>query len=372
MASVNSRAELFPNKAFSPTGSDDLMMDEDPEFQARMPLKPRHNSSYENMNGRSFTDDLSHQYEDPAKLKDEVFEKQSRGRPLPVPISRSGKKRKKVNEVYEPVNTNQRKRTFTDESDTCDGYHRDTCSKCFKILAFFGFFMALAASAVLIVLFLGILSIPGCRDCKKELVPGQTSAAQATGSTEELWNVIKKLKSNVSELNAAVKRKDELISQLQKRDLEHTDKIAVLEKKAKDLVVVVNNKKFNVSEFVGPRGPPGIDGPAGPKGEDGVDGKPGKPGPGNMTLCRYASDSVSFTAGISVEGNIVVIEKPDERIIGVTCSTLGASEYILSSWFDDGAKKRFYKCRCGGRSSVFPPVGVKASCILHYWTCQIS
>lgn len=369
MASVNSRAELFPNRAFSPTGSDDLMMDEDPEFQARMPLKPRHHSSYENMNDRSFTDDLSHQYEDPAKLKDEVFQKQSRGRPLPVP-SRSGK-RKKVNEVYEPVNTNQRKRTFTDESDTCDGYHRDPCSKCFKIMAFLGFFFALAASAVLIMLSLGMLPTPSCRDCKKELVPGKTSAAQgATGSMEELWIVIKKLKSNVSELNAAVRRKDEVISQLQKRDLEHTDKIAELEKKAKDLVVVVNNKKFNVSEFLGPRGPPGIDGPAGPKGEDGVDGKPGKPGPGNMTLCRYVSkQSVSFTVGTSISGNVLVTEEPRERIIGVTCSTLGTSEYNLSSWVN-GAKKRQYRCQCGGQSLLFRASAGK--CIIHYWTCPLT
>lgn len=368
MASVNSRAELFPNRAYSPTGSDDLTMDEDPEIQIRMPLKPRHQSSYENMNGRGFTDDLGHQYEDPAKLKDEVFQKQSRGRPLPP--SRSGK-RKKVNEVYEAVNTNQRKRTFTDESDTCDGYHRDTCSKCFKIMAFLGFLFALGASAVLIMLMVGVLSTPSCRDCKKELVPDQTSAAQATGSTEELWNVIKKLKSNMSKLHAAVKRKDKVISQLQKRDLEHTDKIAELEKKAKDLVVVVNNKKFNVSEFVGPRGPPGIDGPVGPKGEDGVDGKPGRPGPGNMTLCRYASkQSAPFTAFSSGGLDVVVTEASGERIVGVTCSTLGTSEYNLRSWAN-AAKNRQYQCRCRGQSSVFRAAAGKALCILHYWTCPL-
>ena len=366
MASVNSRAELFPNRAYSPTGSDDLMMDEDPEFQATMPLKLRHNSSYENMNGRSFTDD--HQYEDPAKLKDEVFQKQSRGKPLPP--SRSGK-RKKVNEIYEPVNTNQRKRTFTDESDTCDGYHRDTCSKCFKIMAFVGCLLALAASAVLIMLMVGVLSTPSCRDCKKELVPGQASAAQATGSTkgstEELWNVIKILKSNVSKLNAAVKMKDEVISQLQKRDLEHTGKIAELEKKAKDF----NNKTFNVSEFVGPRGPPGIDGPAGPKGEDGVDGKAGKPGPGNMTLCRYESrQSAPFTADISGGSNVVVTEEPGERITGVTCSTLGTSEYNFRSGVNV-ANKRQYQCQCRGRSLVFRAAAGKALCILHYWTCPL-
>ena len=65
--------KLFLNRAFSPTGSDDLMTDKDPEFQARMPLMLRHHSSYENMNGQSFTDDLSHQYEDPAILEDDVF-----------------------------------------------------------------------------------------------------------------------------------------------------------------------------------------------------------------------------------------------------------------------------------------------------------
>ena len=370
MASVNSRAELFPNRAFSPTGSDDLMMDEDPEFQVRMPLKSRHHSSYENMNGQSFTDDLSHQYEDPAKLKDEVFQKQSRGRPVPVP-SRSGK-RKKVNEVYEPVNTNQRKRTYTDESDSsCDGHHRDTCSKLFKIMALFGFFLAVAAFTLLMMLIFGILSTPSCRDCKKELVPSQISAAQATGSTEELWNVIKKLKSNLSELNAAVERKDQVISQLQKRDLEHTGKIAELERKAKDLVVVVNNKKFNVSEFVGPRGPPGIDGLPGPQGEDGVDGKPGKPGPGNMTLCRYGSKkSAPFTAATSSGQDVVVTEEPGERIIGATCSTLGTSEYNLRSGLN-ARNNRQYQCRCRGQSSVFRAAAGKALCILHYWTCPL-
>ena len=372
MASVNSRAELFPNRAFSPTGSDDLMMEEDPEFQARMPLKPRHHSSYENMNGRSFTDDLSHQYEDPAKLKDEVFQKQNRGRPaLPAP-SRSGK-RKKVNEVYEPVHTNkQRKRTFTDESDSCDGYHRDTCSKLFKVMAFVGFLFALAALTLLILIMLGILSTPSCRDCKKELVPGQTSAAQATGSIEELWNVIKKLRSNVSELNLAVRRKDEVISQLQRRDLEHTDKIAELERKAK--MVVVNDKKYNISNLVGPRGPPGIDGSTGPKGQDGVDGKPGKPGkpgPGNMTLCRYGSiKSAPFTAHISGGQDVVVTEEPRERIIGVTCSTLGTSEYNLESALT-ADKKRQYRCECRGQSSVFRAAVGRAVCILHYWICPL-
>ena len=77
---MNSRAELIPNRAFTPTGSDKLMMmDDDPDFQAKMPLTPkRHHSSYENMNGHRFADD-THQYEDPGKLKDAIF----RGKPAP-------------------------------------------------------------------------------------------------------------------------------------------------------------------------------------------------------------------------------------------------------------------------------------------------
>ena len=68
MASVvNSRTELFPNRAYSRT-NDDLVMDYDPECQATTPLKPRQDS-YENMNGRCFTDDPSHHYEDPSNIK---------------------------------------------------------------------------------------------------------------------------------------------------------------------------------------------------------------------------------------------------------------------------------------------------------------
>lgn len=377
MASVNSRAELVPNRAYSPTGSDDLMMDDDPEIQARMPLKPRprHHSSYENMNDRCFTDDSSHQYEDPAKLANEVFHSQNRGRPaLPVPSNNNKRPRKKENEAYEPVSSKQRKRTYTDESDSSGGYHRDTCSKLFKGMAFTGFLFALAALAVVVLLMLGMLTIPSCRDCKKELVPGQTigsSGAQAVGSIQELWNVVKELRSSVSELNASVKMKDEIISQLQKRDLEHTNKIAELERKASHKVLVVNDTKFNFSSLVGPRGQPGIDGAPGTKGLDGLDGKPGKPGPGNMSLCRYMKEeSVLFTAEASNGQNVIVREQRGSRIIGVTCSTLGTSEYNLVSQLD-ASNMRQYKCQCRGRSSVFPAGTGRALCIVHYWICPI-
>lgn len=370
MASVNSRAELFPNRAFTPTGSDEMMMDDDPELQARMPLRPRHHSSYENMNGRVFTDD-THEYEDPGRLKAEVFHSPNRGRPLPDPIKPSNNKRprKKVNEAYEPVQSKQRRRTFTDESESFDGYNKDRCSTLFKILGFVGFFFALAALAVIVMLMLGILSTPTCHECKKDIVPG---SAQASGSTQELWRVIKELRSNISELSVAVKRKDELISQLQKRDLEHTGKIAELERKATYRVFVSNNSALNVSQMVGPRGPPGIPGSQGPKGEDGLDGKPGKTGPGNMSLCRYIRrESVSFTADFSGNGqNVIVAEPRGYRIVGVTCSTSGTSEYNLKSELNS-RNVRQYECECRGRSSVFAAGPGRALCIMHYWMCPV-
>ena len=378
MASVNSRAELFPNRAFTPTGSDEIFtMDDDPEFQAKMPLRPRHQSSYENMNGRAFEDD-THQYEDPTRLKAEVLQSPNRGRPpIPEP-SKSGNKRprKKINETYEPVHSKERKRTYTDESESVDGYHKDRCPTLFKILALVGFFFSLATLAVFVMIVLGILSIPTCHDCKKEVVPG--SSPQASGSSQELWQVIKELRSNVSKLSVAVNRKDEMISQLQKRDLEHTDKIAELERKASYRVFVTNKTDFNVSGLVGPRGPPGIPGPTGPKGEDGLDGKQGKQGkqgktgPGNMTRCRYMSKtSVKFTAALHGNGQNVIVSEPEgERIISVSCSTFGTSEYNLRSELNS-QKVRQYECECRGVSSVFAAGRGQALCVMHYWVCPL-
>ena len=368
MASVNSRAELVPNRAYSPT-SDDFMMDYDPECQATTPLKPRQDS-YENMNGRRFADDPSHHYEDPRKLKDEVFHRQDR---RPHPPSRSGNKRprRKTNEAYEPVSYSQkRRRTFTDDGSD-DGYNKETCTKLFKVLAFFGFLFALGAAVVVVMLMLGILSVPGCDDCKKELVPSQSSAAQSVETGQDLWKVIKEMKSNLSELNRAIRTKNQIISQLQRRDDEHAGKILELEKRAAEAFSFVKNYKLNISSLVGPRGPPGDPGPTGPSGKDGIDGRPGKTGPVNMSLCDYrVKNGVPFTAERAGAGqNVIVTENTQERIIGVTCSTVGTTEYNLKSYFN--GNQRQYQCMCRGQSSVFPSRAGKAECILHYWVCPL-
>ena len=217
------------------------------------------------------------------------------------------------------------------------------------VVRFVGFFVGLAALALMVMITLGMLSLPSCHDCKKEIVPGSSSNSEAFGSTQELWQIIKELRENVSRLSVAVRGKDDMISQLQRRDLEHTNKIAELERIATQPVFVSNNTDFNISGLIGPRGPPGVPGPPGPKGDDGSDGKPGKTGSGNMTLCRYVKKtSVSFTAERYGNGqNVIVTEPKGYRMMGVTCSTLGTSEYNLITEQND-QKVRHYASECRG------------------------
>ena len=202
--------------------------------------------------------------------------------------------RKKVNETYEAVQTKQRRRTFTKESEFSDGFRKDRWSTFFTILAFAACIFALAALAVVLMLMLGILSTPACQECtKKEVVPGSDGSGvrdvQVSESTQELWQMLKELKSNMTDMNLAVKKEDALISQLERRDLEHTNRIAELERIAENLKLASKNSTMIVAESGqrGPQGPPGPPGNLGPKGEDGLDGAPGKLGVGNMSWCRY-------------------------------------------------------------------------------------
>ena len=388
MASINSRAELIPNRAFTPTGSDEMIMDDDLDFEVKMPLTPkRHHSSYEPMNGHGMDD--THQYEDPSKLRDEVFRSSNRGKPIAPEPKKSGNKRprKKVNETYEPVQTKERRRTFTNDSDLSDRCRKDRCSTFFKILAFAGCLFALGSLAVTIMLMLGILSMPACQECKRKEIVLESKASgvhdpQSSPSTKELGRMLKKLTVNVTELSLALKKKDKLILKLERRDVEHTKKIMRLENIAQDLVFASKNLTSSVVgvEKPGPRGPqgspgtPGAPGPAGPKGDNGLVGLPGKPGGGNMSLCKYKrKESSPFTASSSGFGqNVIVIERHGERIISVTCSTRGASEYNLRSTLN-ARQQRQYECECRGKSSVFlEDADGRSFCILHYWVCPIN
>ena len=98
----------------------------------------------------------------------------------------------------------------------------------------------------------------------------------------------------MTELSLALKKKDKLILQLERRDVEHTKKIMKLENIAQDLVFASKNLTSSVVgvEKSGPRGPqgspgtPATPGPAGPKGDDGLVGLPGKPGGGDTSLMQ--------------------------------------------------------------------------------------
>ena len=335
-------------------------MDDNTELQTSIPLKPlRHQSSYENMNSVTFADQSDHQY-------DELHGHERKNRPQAAPCTgpcnsgdRNGTPRKKASE------------DANESADSCEGPHQDASSKVFSILAFVGFFFALAVLLAVMFLAVGVLSPPDCYECTNDLAP---SSGRASGLRQELLVVIKELSSNVSELNAMVKSKEETISQLQTRDVELTGKIAELERKTLHRVVVINNTNANLSNFTGQQGPLGYAGAAGLGGEDGLDGKSGKRGPGNMTLCRYMSrEGVPFTADPSGIGHKVnVTEEPGYKILGVACSTFGTAEYNFKSEVNSTTNVRRHECECKGQSKVFQAEPEQAKCTIHYWICPLT
>lgn len=334
-------------------------MDGTPESQNSIPLRPlRHQTSYENVSGVSFPgsfeeDESDHQY-------DELHAQDRRNRPLAAP-SNSGDRNR-------PTRTKANEAAKAETADTCEGSRKGTSVKVFRILAFVGFSFALAVFLAVMFLAVGVVSPPSCHECSNDLVP---SSGQASELTQELLLEIKELSSNISELNAMVKSKDEIIAQLQTRGVELTGKIAELGRKMRHPVLVVNNTKFNYSSLAGPRGPQGFAGAAGQRGEDGLDGKAGKRGPGNMTSCRYMSkEGVPFTADDSSIGHKVnVTEVPGYKILGAACSTFGSAEFNFKSEVNATTNVRRHECECRGQSRVFQTESDQAKCIIHYWLC---
>lgn len=335
-------------------------MDDNPEFQTSIPLKPmRHQSSYENMSTVAFVDDCDHQY-------DELHSHNRRNRPNAVSSKSDDENKQTRRKVTEATN---------ESVDSCDGSRKGAYSKVFRILAFAGFSVALVVFIAVMLLALGVLSPSSCPECKND----ELTSGKASRSTQELLQVIKELSSNISELNAVVKSKDEVISRLQTRDGELNDKIAELDRKTSHQVVIDTNSSVNFSSLAGPQGPPGIPGATGPKGEDGLDGKTGKRGPGNMTSCRYTTrEGDPFTADSSGTGHKVnVTEEPGYKILGVTCSTVGTLEYNFKSEFNATTNVREHECECRGLSKVFSQAGSqanieKAKCVIHYWMCPLT
>ncbi|XP_067022668.1 gliomedin-like [Acropora muricata] len=144
------------------------------------------------------------------------------------------------------------------------------------------------------------------------------------------------------------------------------------------------------------RGPPGFRGTKGPQGHTGYNamhpssgassvhgssgppgptGPPGSPGTGNLSLCQYKNKrEPAQTAGISADS--VVSLREDEhkgwKIVGATCSTDGAAEYIFKdAVVDPKTNTSVYSCHCKGESSVFVAATNKMVCVIHYWICPI-
>lgn len=332
-------------------------MADNPEFQTSIPMKPmRHQSSYENMNSVAFADDCDHQY-------DKLHSHNRRNRPNAVSCKSDDENKQTRRKVTEATN---------ESADSCDDSRKGAYSKVFRILAFAGFLVALVVFITVMLLALGVLSPSSCPECKN----AEVTSGKASRSTQELLQVIKELSSNISELNAVVKSKDEVIARLQTRDGELNDKIAELDRKQ---VVIGTNSSFNISSLAGPQGPPGIPGDTGPKGEDGLDGKMGKKGPGNMTSCRYMTrEGDPFTADSSSIGHKVnVTEEPGYKMLGVTCSTIGTLEYNFKSEINATTNAREHECECRGQSKVFSQAGSqanieKAKCVIHYWMCPLT
>lgn len=340
MASVDSNHSN--GRVFSSSHDSRVREYDDQDFEMRVPLQP---SSYENMN--NFVDDPSHQYEDPVRFQ---------GDKMP---------RKKTNDLYEPAKRGKRRR-FTDslsEGSYDNPSQRDPCWLCVRITVFLVFFLALAALALIALIVFGFLPIKGCTSCSAENTEDGRVASVSRSS--ELWEIVKELRANVSELSETLKEKNNVIEDLQRRDTEQGKKLAELE--SKQPVFVEDGKLVNVTTLIGRRGPRGYNGSQGAAGARGLAGKR------NLSLCRYVvAESLPYTADSGSGQNVEIMEGKGQKIMGVSCSTVGSSEYNLKSNLRSNVRQ--YECECRGESTLFPQGGAnpgKSYCYIHYWTCPI-
>ena len=346
MASANSRSGLFPAR-----GTDENTSNGDIELQVQLPpkQKPNRQQSYENIDGQDFVEDVCHQYEEPVDIRSRNQETER--------LTSAGEANTSLRENRRNGNVKE-----ATEVDCTDGNRRVALPGVFKILAVAGCFFAILAVILVVLLMTGAVRVGHCGECKSEPVSRQIDSKRSASTQERLWKDIKELKSNVSRLNAALKKREGTIWKLQRQDLKNGGRIAELERKSGYRVFVFNDTTFNISNFLGPQ--------IGVKGDSGLDGQMGKVGSGNLTLCRYMSEeSVPFTVGDAAVGIVTVTEQNGYRIIGATCSTMGASEYNLRSEINS-LSLRQYECECRGKSKLFVRRDGRAKCIIHYWMCH--
>jgi len=135
----------------------------------------------------------------------------------------------------------------------------------------------------------------------------------------------------------------------------------------------------------GPRGPPGprgvngSQGPLGPPGAPGLKGPPGKAPQGssgtwNVSRCQYKNKrGIEHTPGAGVTAKVTLREDehPGMKIVGATCSTEKAKEYVFKGGkIVPNTNTIVYNCVCKGTSSLF--LDPKVVCVIHYWICPFT
>ncbi|EDO41286.1 predicted protein [Nematostella vectensis] len=204
------------------------------------------------------------------------------------------------------------------------------------------FCLALVWLMVVVSLALNLLMIFGVIESR-----ASSYKDQADLSSDEQLNVIN-LRTSLNKTNKELKRLKEEQKIYQNQILE-----------INQVLIGLNNSKT----IAGPRGPPGYNGTQGPVGPLGPRGS------GNMTMCQYkVAKGPGTRHTVSATDFVSIGEPAGMRIVGATCSTDGAAQYVLTS-IQLGRFPRSYKCECKGSSSLFVPAG-KMHCYVHYWELQ--
>jgi len=327
---------LLAKKDFSPAGKKADMSSEHLKLQVREPEKQRRRQQ---SNEPEFIEDVTHEYD---KL---VYVGALAQKNCSSELSKLTKDDRNGNG------------DMLKQRDCTDGNRPKSLPRTFKILNCLGFLLSIAALLLVILLIAGTLPILNCGNCNKmELLPiGKEEEASTISPLmqERLWNVIRQVKSNLSRIEKSLKERDRKILRLQMQGLKRAGKIAELERKFTYRVYVFNGTAINVTDAD-------------------IDLTTGKLRDENLTTCNYKKEEgTQFTADESTSGIAMVTEKKGYKILGVACSTIGASEYNLKSQISP-ASLRQYVCECKGRSSHFESGNAGlAKCIIHYWICKM-
>lgn len=327
---------LLAKKDFSPAGKKADMSSEHLELQVRGPEKQRRRQQ---SNEPEFIEDVTHEYD---KL---------------VYVGALAQKTCSSEQSKLTKDDRNGNGDMSEQRDCTDGNCPKSLPRTFIILNCLGFLLSIPALLLAILLIAGTLPILNCGSCNKmEPFPKGKKEEASTISPlmqERLWNVIRQVKSNLSRIEKSLKERDAKILRLQEQGLKRAGKIAELERKFTYRVYVFNGTAINVTDAD-------------------IDLTTGKLRDKNLTTCNYKrEEGTQFTADESTSGNVIVTEKKGYKILGVACSTIGASEYNLNSHISR-ASLRQYECECTGRSSTFKSGNAGlAKCIIHYWICKM-